>query len=73
MNENCAYNDHTWAGTSKCIECGTRLRCDCGVYVREDRIDTHMATTCKFTAKLERCCPICGAEDTPMGCGSHFI
>lgn len=38
----CHYGDHTWRGTSQCVRCDARLRCFCGVFVREDRIEAHM-------------------------------
>ncbi len=35
-------NDHRWNGTSQC-ECGARLRCICGCFVREDNLAAHVA------------------------------
>lgn len=32
---------HRWNGTSTCAECGDRLRCLCGQFVREDALDSH--------------------------------
>lgn len=37
-----ASGDHEWHGSSQCAACGARLRCFCGVFIREDRIDAHM-------------------------------
>lgn len=39
----CWYtNDHQWHGKSMCPECGARLRCLCGRFVREDNLEAHM-------------------------------
>lgn len=45
MNAECvATGDHIWNGSSQCVACGARLRCNCGVYVREDNIEKHFKT-----------------------------
>lgn len=41
MNPDCYNGDHTWRGTSLCVYCGIRLRCECGQFVREDGFDAH--------------------------------
>lgn len=48
MNPDCHYGDHTWNGTSQCVRCGQRLRCGCGVYVREDNMDGHVQRCPRF-------------------------
>lgn len=44
VNENCWMGDHDWMGTSRCAHCGSRLRCFCGRFVREDRLAEHVDT-----------------------------
>jgi len=52
-NINCYNNDHDWHGTSMCVHCGARLRCECGVFVREDNLDEHLTPErCRFIASL---------------------
>lgn len=51
MNPDCYFGDHAWRGTSQCVRCDARLRCHCGVFVREDNLDAH----------LERC-PVVAAQ-----------
>lgn len=46
-------NDHYWRGNSVCSACGTRLRCGCGQYVREDRLSEH-EPLCPQLLKMER-------------------
>lgn len=37
MNPDCHFGDHSFHGTSQCVHCGYRLRCQaCGCYVRAD-------------------------------------
>ena len=47
LNSYCCMGGHYWNGTSQCVRCGARLRCICGVYVREDNIDEHCAERCR--------------------------
>ena len=42
MDPDCHYGDHTWRGSSQCIRCDARLRCFCGVFVREGRMERHL-------------------------------
>jgi hypothetical protein len=44
---------HYWHGSSLCSECGARLRCICGAFVREDNLDEHMKT-CRTIAAEAR-------------------
>ena len=32
QDADCYMNDHFWHGGGVCSNCGTRLRCDCGVF-----------------------------------------
>jgi len=47
-NPDCHYGDHTWKGTGACVRCGKRLRCYCGIFIREDGIDEHLRTSCRI-------------------------
>ena len=47
----CHYGDHFWDGSSACSNCGARLRCSCGAYVREDNMEAHVAK-CRVVAAL---------------------
>lgn len=38
----CHYGDHFWNGGGVCLNCGRRLRCYCGAFVREDGIEKHL-------------------------------
>lgn len=49
-----ASGDHWWNGSSICSACGARLRCMCGVYVREENFEEHLAEKCRwFKANYE--------------------
>ena len=50
ISADCHYGDHYWDGSSICSQCGKRLRCSCGCYVREDNLEKHMET-CRWVAK----------------------
>ncbi len=53
MNADCHYGDHQWRGGGICIACGTRLRCYCGAFVREDGIEEHLKK-CPVTLAAEQ-------------------
>jgi hypothetical protein len=40
LHEGCLSGCH-WGGGSVCSYCGTRLRCCCGQFVREDSLELH--------------------------------
>jgi hypothetical protein len=50
MDADCYFGDHDWRGSSQC-RCGARLRCGCGVYVREDNLVEHLAYSCRWVTK----------------------
>ena len=45
-NPDCHYGDHSWMGGGICVRCYERLRCYCGMFIREDGIREHLQTTC---------------------------
>ncbi len=51
MDADCHYGDHHWNGSSICSNCGARLRCICGAYVREDNFEAH-ESRCRVLANL---------------------
>lgn len=53
MNADCHFGDHEWNGTSQC-RCGARLRCMCGVYIREDNLNDHYKRCPWVERELER-------------------
>ncbi len=42
LTPECVHGDHLWRGEGACVQCGERLRCICGQFVREDSIDAHL-------------------------------
>lgn len=60
-------NDHRYRGGGACFECGHRLRCVCGQFVREDGLESH-EKACYWIALhvtdsfMEFC-----------GCGDHIL
>ena len=53
MDADCYFGDHDWRGTSRC-RCGARLRCICGVFIREDNIDEHVKRCPVITSEVEK-------------------
>lgn len=48
----CHFNDHRWNG-SICSDCGARLRCSCGCFIRAENIEAHMNSgKCRFINSL---------------------
>lgn len=48
------HGDHLWRGGGVCVECGARLHCLCGRFVREDGIERHLGEGCPWlVAHLE--------------------
>lgn len=67
----CMMEGCNWRGGSRCVNCGARLRCLCGRFVRDD----HMAEHCKTCPTVEDFlggCPICEGGNG-SACGSHFL
>lgn len=79
----CVMEGHNWSGGGVCNQCGDRLRCLCGQFIRDD--GDHM-DSCPVVAKLVVTCASCDrpvdrspenrccGEDDPnsfAGCGDY--
>lgn len=53
QDDDCHYGDHSYHGGGICVRCGRQLRCYCGVFIREDGIEAHLAT-CRTAAAAEQ-------------------
>ena len=63
LNPDCHFGDHTWRGGGVCVFCGTRLRCFCGQFVREDSIEDHL-DSCRWLVTVS------GYPDLVMAAGA---
>jgi hypothetical protein len=53
----CMMEGHNWRGGAVCVNCGDRLRCNCGRFVRERELDRHLREACPLgTCTEEGCC-----------------
>lgn len=48
----CHYGDHHWDGGGICSNCGKRLRCYCGCFIREDGIERHLRESCRLAEEM---------------------
>lgn len=51
LNPDCHYGDHRYEGTSQCQDCGQRIRCWCGCFVRADRPEHYLR--CRVLKRME--------------------
>ena len=47
----CMMEGCSWQGGSVCVNCGARLRCWCGRFVRADSFDAHLES-CEVVARM---------------------
>ncbi len=49
----CALEGHVRNGGSECLRCEEMLRCGCGQYVREDKLEEHLREHCPMIKKQQ--------------------